>query len=154
MISRVYFMQLPKFSLPASDGNTYSDKDWADKNIVLYLYPKDATPGCTLEANAFQKLYTAFKTADFQVFGLSTDSVTSHENFCHSEGLKFPLLADEKGDLINALGSWVEKSLFGKNYMSTDRSTFIIASGKVVQEWRAVKPAGHAEEVLEFCKNY
>jgi peroxiredoxin Q/BCP len=147
-------MKLPAFSLPASDGKTYTDKDWKGKNVVLYLYPKDATPGCTLEAHDFQRLYTAFKTADFEVFGLSTDSVTSHESFCDKEGLKFPLLADEKGELINALGAWVEKSLFGKTYMSTDRSTFIIANGKVVHEWRAVKPAGHAEEVLAFCRDY
>jgi peroxiredoxin Q/BCP len=147
-------MQLPKFTLPASDGKTYSDKDFQTKKAVIYLYPKDATPGCTLEANDFQNAYTAFKTADFEVFGLSKDSVSSHENFCSKEGLKFPLLADEEGTLINGLGSWIEKTLMGKTYMSTDRSTFIIVNGKIVKEWRSVKPAGHAEEVLNFCKDY
>jgi len=147
-------MKLPPFSLPASDGKTYTNKDWQDQKVVLYLYPKDATPGCTIEAHDFQKLYPAFKTADFAVFGLSPDSLASHEKFCAKESLKFPLLADEEGELINGLGSWVEKSIFGKTYMSTDRSTFIIVNGKIVKEWRGVKPAGHAEEVLEFCQNY
>ena len=147
-------MQLPKFSLPASDGQTYTDKDWKNEKVVLYLYPKDATPGCTLEAHDFQAAYPAFKTADFAVFGLSKDSVGSHEKFCSKESLKFPLLSDEKCELIDGLGAWIEKNLMGKTYMSTDRSTFIIANGKIVHEWRGVKPAGHVAEVLEFCKNY
>jgi len=147
-------MNLPKFSLPASDEKTYSDKDFKTKKAVIYLYPKDATPGCTLEAHDFQTRLPAFKTAEFEVFGLSTDSVSSHENFCSAENLKFPLLADEEGVLINGLGSWIEKTMMGKTYMSTDRSTFIVVNGKVVKEWRGVKPAGHAEEVLEFCKDY
>jgi len=147
-------MQLPKFSLPASDGKTYTDKDWKNKKVVLYIYPKDATPGCTLEANDFQQLYKAFQTSEFEIFGLSKDSVTSHEKFCSAQELEFPLLSDAEGTLISGLSSWIEKTLMGKTYMSTDRSTFILVNGKIVKEWRGVKPAGHAVEVLEFCQNY
>lgn len=147
-------MQLPNFSLPAINGKTYSNKDWKNKKIVLYLYPKDATAGCTLEANDFQRLQPNFKTAEFEVFGLSPDSIDLHENFCAKENLEFLLLSDEKGEMIEALGSWVEKSILGKTYMITDRSTFIVVNGKIVKEWRSVKPAGHAQEVLEFCRDY
>lgn len=146
-------MQIPNFSLPASDGQIYSQKDWESKKVVLYLYPKDATPGCTLEANEFQSLKSEFESCGFEIFGLSKDSVKKHENFCTKQRLTFPLLSDEEGSLIEALGSWVEKSMYGKTYLGIDRSTFVIDNGKIVQEWRKVKAKGHAEEVLNYCRS-
>lgn len=144
-------MQLPQFSLPASDGHTYSQADWVDKKIVLYLYPKDATPGCTLEANEFESLKADFEKQGYQIFGLSKDSLKKHENFCAKQNLTFPLLSDENGSLIEALGSWVEKSMYGKTYFGIDRSTFVIVNGEIVETWRKVKAKGHAAAVLEFC---
>lgn len=145
-------MKLPAFSLPASDGQTYTDQDWAHKKIVLYLYPKDMTPGCTLEAHDFQKNMTDFAALGFQVFGLSKDSVASHEKFCAKDSLSFPLLSDESTDFIAALGSWVEKSMYGKKYQGIDRSTFIIVDGEIVQAWHNVKVPGHVETVMEYCR--
>ena len=147
-------MNVPEFSLPASDGNTYSHTDWKNQKVVLYLYPKDATPGCTLEANEFEALKTDFENSGYQVFGLSKDSIKKHENFCAKQSLTFPLLSDEEGSLIEALGSWVEKSMYGKTYFGIDRSTFVIENGKIVQKWRKVKAKGHAAAVLEFCQSY
>ncbi len=143
--------QIPPFSLPASDGKTYSNTDWASQKVVLYLYPKDATPGCTLEANDFEALKTDFEALGYQVFGLSKDSIKKHENFCAKQNLTFPLLSDSEGALVEALGAWVEKSMYGKTYLGIDRSTFVIENGTIVQEWRKVKPKGHAAEVLRFC---
>lgn len=145
-------MKLPAFSLPASNGQTYTDKNWADQKIVLYLYPKDMTPGCTLEAHDFQKYSADFAALGFQVFGLSKDSVSSHEKFCVKDGLSFPLLSDESTDFIAALGSWVEKSMYGKKYMGIDRSTFVIVNGTIVQDWRKVKVPGHVKAVLDHCR--
>ena len=145
-------MKLPKFSLTATDGNTYTEQDWADKKIVLYLYPKDMTPGCTLESQAFRDAEGDFKKLDFQIFGLSKDDLNSHAKFCEKESLNFPLLSDVSGNFVEALGSWVEKSMYGKKYMGIDRSTFVVANGKIVKEYRKVKVKGHAEEVLAFCE--
>ncbi len=147
-------MKLPNFSLPASNGKTYTQEDFKNKKIILYLYPKDMTSGCTLESKIFQSLKTEFEKLDFSIFGLSKDSIKSHEKFCTKEALTFPLLSDEECKLIEALGSWVEKSMYGRTYMGIDRSTFIIVDGTIEKEWRKVKAKGHAEVVLEFCKNY
>lgn len=146
-------MNLPAFSLPASDDNTYTDKDWQDKKIVLYLYPKDSTPGCTIEANEFETLKADFEATGFSVFGLSKDSLKRHENFCTKQNLTFPLLSDEAGNFIEALGAWIEKSMYGKTYRGIDRSTFVIVNGEIVKTWRKVKAKGHAATVLEFCES-
>ncbi len=145
-------MKLPKFSLTATDGNTYTEQDWADKKIVLYLYPKDMTPGCTLESQAFRDAEGDFKKLDFQIFGLSKDDLNSHAKFCEKESLNFPLLSDVSGNFVEALGSWGEKSMYGKKYMGIDRSTFVIVNGEIAKEYRKVKAKGHAEEVLAFCE--
>jgi len=145
-------MKLPSFSLSASNGKTYSEENLASGKFVLYLYPKDMTPGCTIEAQNFRDLAKEFQNFGVEIFGLSKDSVASHNTFCEKESLSFPLLSDEEGGLVAALGAWIEKSMYGKKYMGIDRSTFVIVDGEIIKEWRKVKASGHAQEVLEFCK--
>ncbi len=145
-------MKLPAFSLPASDGQTYTDQDWFDKKIVLYLYPKDMTSGCTLESNDFEAHKTQFSDLGFEIFGLSKDSIVSHEKFCAKENLTFPLLSDESTKFIDALGAWKEKSMYGKKYMGIERSTFVIVNSEILHEWRKVKVPGHVTTVLETCQ--
>lgn len=145
-------MKLPVFSLPASDGKTYSEKDFSNGIFVLYLYPKDMTPGCTIESKDFRDAYQDFQNLSVPVFGLSKDSLSSHEKFIQRDCLPFPLLADEEMKLISALDAWKEKSMYGKKYMGTERSTFVIHNGEIVKEWRKVKIPGHIQEVLAFVK--
>jgi len=145
-------MKLPSFSLPASDKKTYTEADFASGVFVLYLYPKDMTPGCTLEANDFQSLLPEFEKLGAQALGMSKDSIERHEKFCTKESLTFPLITDAEMTLIEPLGAWVEKSMYGKKYMGIDRSTFIIKDGEVVHEWRKVKAKGHASAVLDWLQ--
>jgi len=145
-------VKLPSFSLPANSGKSFSDADFQKGIIVLYLYPKDATPGCTLEAQDFRNLLPQFTEMGVRVFGLSKDSPKSHDRFCEKQELNFSLLSDENAELITALGAWTEKSMYGKKYWGTDRSTFVIRDGEIIREWRNVSVKNHAEEVLEFCK--
>ncbi|MCF7906057.1 peroxiredoxin [Candidatus Gracilibacteria bacterium] len=145
-------MKFPPFSLPASDGATYTEKNFSKGVYVLYLYPKDLTSGCTIEAQNFRDLKKDFEKIGVQVFGLSKDPIRSHEKFCTQESLNFPLLSDENTELIQALGAWQEKSMYGRKYMGIDRSTFVIQDGAIVREWRKVSVTGHAQEVLEFCQ--
>lgn len=145
-------MKFPKFSLLASDGKNYSESDFKSGKFVLYVYPKDMTSGCTREAHDFRDRADDFQKLGFQVFGLSKDSLQSHEKFCQKESLNFPLLSDEKLELLTALGSWIEKSMYGRKYFGADRSTFVIVDGKIVHEWRKVKVPEHVREVLDFCR--
>lgn len=144
----------PEFSLPASDGSTISLKDYrARKAVVLYFYPKDDTPGCTVEACEFGAQHSKFKSADAVVLGVSPDSVTRHNKFIDKFKLPFILLADEDKKVISAYGLWVEKSMYGRKYMGVLRSTFLIdKAGKLAKIWTKVTPAGHAEEVLAALK--
>ncbi|MGF1474141.1 MAG: peroxiredoxin [Geminicoccaceae bacterium] len=141
--------ELPDFTLPTDGGETLSKADLAGKPFVLYLYPKDDTSGCTKEALAFQELYDRIGGAGAELLGLSKDSVKSHDKFKAKHGLTFPLLSDEEGGLVEALGAWVEKNMYGKKYMGIDRSTFLIDDRGVVRSvWRKVKVPGHAEKVV------
>jgi peroxiredoxin Q/BCP len=144
---------LPDFDLPTDGGGRLAKADLAGHAFVLYLYPKDDTSGCTKEALGFQGLADAFRAIGVQVIGLSKDGVTSHDKFKAKHGLDFPLLSDEEGGFVEALGAWVEKSMYGKKYMGIDRSTFLVgADGDIAQVWRGVKVPGHAEAVLEAAK--
>ncbi len=145
-------MKFPSFSLPASDGKIYTEKNFSKGIFVLYLYPKDLTPGCTIEAQNFRDLKNDFAKIGVKIFGLSKDSPASHDKFCMQESLNFPLLSDENTKLIKALGAWQEKSMYGKKYIGVDRSTFVIQDGEIKKEWRSVSVTDHAEEVLVFCK--
>lgn len=141
--------KLPAFDLPTDGGGRAKDTDFAGKTLVLYLYPKDDTSGCTKESVDFANAYQEFEAAGTEVVGLSKDSVKSHDKFKAKYGLPFTLLADEDTTLIAALGSWVEKSMYGRRYMGTDRSTFLIDGDGVIRRvWRKVKVPGHVDQVL------
>ena len=139
----------PAFSLPAGDGTTLSLKDFKGKKIVLYFYPKDNTSGCTKEACSFQENLSALKKKGAVLLGVSADGVSSHAKFAAKYGLSFPLLSDEKKELLKAFGVWKEKSMYGKMYMGIERSTFVIDErGTIAHIFQKVKVEGHAKEVL------
>ena len=128
-------------------------KDLRGKNVVIYFYPKDSTPGCTTEGRDFSALHAKFKRANTVIFGVSRDSIASHEKFKAKQGFKFELLSDPDEKLCKKFDVIHEKTLYGRKFMGVVRSTFLIDSnGKLRREWRKVKVAGHAEEVLEAAK--
>lgn len=145
--------KLPAFSLPSSSGETVKSADLKGQAYVLYFYPKDATSGCTLEAQEFRDLDKEFKKAKLKVFGVSPDSVESHCKFIKKEKLSFELLADMDHKIAEKLGVWGEKSMYGRKYMGIFRTTFLIdMNGKIAKVWEKVTPRGHAKEVLEAAK--
>jgi peroxiredoxin Q/BCP len=145
--------QAPAFDLPTDGGGRVRLTDLKGKSVVLYLYPKDDTAGCTSEAQQFTTLAEDFKKAGAVIIGLSKDSVKSHDKFKAKYELEVILASDESGALIEELGSWVEKSMYGRKYMGIDRSTFLIdGSGVISQVWRKVKVPGHADQVLKAAR--
>lgn len=146
--------KIPNVTLPANGGKDVSlSKDFKGKILVVYFYPKDNTPGCTQEGQDFRDLYAKFKRAGAEVVGVSKDSVKKHENFADKFEFPFKLLADTEGELCDAFGAIVEKSMYGKKYMGIDRCTWLFNDkGKLAQIWRKVKVKGHAEEVLAAVK--
>ena len=145
--------KVPQFSLPMTGGGTWSLKDAAGKNLVIYFYPRDMTSGCTRESQDFRDLHAAFRKAGTQVVGVSRDSVASHDKFAAKESLPFALLADTDEKVCKLFDVIKQKSLYGRKYLGVERSTFLLdGSGRLQQEWRKVKVAGHAEEVLEAAQ--
>ncbi len=145
--------KVPAFSRPATGGKSFRLADAAGKKLVLYFYPRDNTPGCTKEGEAFRDLYPAFKKAGAVVVGVSPDSLKSHERFKEKMAFPFELLADEDLRLCELFGVYKEKSLYGRKYMGVERSTFLIdGKGVLKHEWRKVKVPGHADEVLTAVK--
>ena len=145
--------EAPGFTLPRDGGGEVSLADFRGKPAVVYFYPKDDTPGCTKEAIAFSGLAAEFEAAGTVVLGISRDPVSAHDKFRDKHGLSVILLSDEGGEVCEAYGTWVEKSMYGKKYMGVDRATFLVdAKGRVAQVWRKVKVPGHAEEVLAAAK--
>lgn len=143
----------PEFSLPASTGETVSLASLRGRKVILFFYPKDDTPGCTVEACGFQEALAKFAERGVAVLGVSGDSLKSHGKFAAKYGLEFPLLSDEDHTMAMAYGVWVEKSLYGRKYMGMERTTFVITEdGKIARIFRKVKPAGHAAEVLEAAR--
>lgn len=139
----------PLFALKSDEGNEIELSELKGKNVVLYFYPKDDTPGCTIEAQDFTKKIKEFEKRDCVVLGVSKDNIASHCRFIEKYDLSFNLLADEDGETCEGYGVIKEKSMFGKKYMGIDRSTFLIDKmGKIAQIWRSVKVNGHVEEVL------
>ena len=147
-------MKVNNFKLPSTSNENYSLKDSVGKYVVLYFYPKDDTPGCTIETNDFNKLYSKFKKMNCEIYGISKDSIKSHLKFKKKYKLKFNLLADEKLLVIKKYGVWGQKSFLGKKYMGIVRTTFLInLKGKIHKIWSNVRVKDHAKEVLEELKN-
>jgi peroxiredoxin Q/BCP len=142
----------PAFTLPSTDGEVSSEalKGGA---YVLFFYPRDDTSGCTKENEEFSALKAEFEAAGVKVFGVSKDSLASHEKFMAKKALTVPLISDEEGDLSERYGVWKEKKMYGKTFMGIERSTFLVgADGSIAQAWRKVKVPGHAAAVLEAAK--
>ncbi|NVJ99364.1 MAG: thioredoxin-dependent thiol peroxidase [Alphaproteobacteria bacterium] len=143
----------PDFTLPFDSGETMSLSDFAGQTVVLYFYPKDSTPGCTTEAKDFTAMKADFEAAGAVVIGMSKDSVKRHDNFISKQELKVRLASDEDGKTIEAYGVWVQKKLYGREYMGIERATFLIDGAGIIREiWRKVKVKGHAEAVLEAAR--
>ncbi|MEM9320997.1 MAG: thioredoxin-dependent thiol peroxidase [Pseudomonadota bacterium] len=143
----------PEFTLPRDGGEEVSLSQLKGHPVVLFFYPRDDTPGCTKESVGFSESKAAFEEAGAAVFGISKDSVASHDKFVKKRELTVPLLSDEHGSTSEDYGVWKEKSMYGKTYMGIERSTFLIdAQGKVAQVWRKVKVPGHVDAVLAAVK--
>ena len=140
----------PEFILNSTSGKTVKLSKIKSKYIVLFFYPKDDTPGCTLETKDFNSLLLKFKKAKCEVFGISKDSLNSHKKFKDKYKVKFELLSDEKKQSIKAYKTWGKKKFMGKEFMGQIRSTFLIKNNKILNEWRNVRVKDHAKEVLDF----
>ena len=144
----------PTFKLNSTTDESYSLKDSIGKYVVLYFYPKDDTPGCTIETNDFNKLLTKFKKLNSEVYGVSKDNIISHKKFKEKYNIKFDLLVDDEIKIIKSYKVWAKKKFVGKEYMGIVRSTFLIdPKGKIVKIWNNVRVKDHAKEVLETLKN-
>ncbi len=140
---------VPDFTLPSDDGQEITLSKYKGKTIVIYFYPKDDTPGCTIEAKDFSCLVEEFYKTNTIVIGISTDPVKKHQKFKEKHQLKHILLSDEDGRICEIFGCWIEKSMYGKKYMGIARRTFLLDNNmKIIKIWPEVKIAGHAEEVL------
>lgn len=144
---------IPDFELPATGNKQFKLSQHSSKLLVIYFYPKDSTPGCTSEGQQFRDLFAEFKAAGVEIFGISRDSVKSHENFKAKYGFPFDLLADTEEIACGLFGVIKMKNMYGKQVRGIERSTFVIEHGLLRREWRAVKVDGHAREVLEFVKS-
>ena len=141
------------FQIPATGEKTVSLSALKDKQVVIYFYPKDSTPGCTTEGQGFRDHYAEFQAANTEVFGVSRDSLKSHENFKAKQAFPFELLSDKDEALCQLFDVIKLKKLYGKEYLGVDRSTFLIDKDGVLRhEWRGVKVPGHVEAVLEQAK--
>lgn len=144
---------IPDFSAVATDGRVVQLLELRGQPVILYFYPKDNTSGCTLEGQQFRDLYERFVALDAAVFGVSRDSLRSHERFRAQQGFPFPLIADTDQNLCRLFEVLKPKKMYGKDVVGLERSTFLIdAEGVLRQEWRKVKPDGHAAEVLATLK--
>lgn len=143
----------PQFTLQNEKGDNVSLQDFKGKNVVLYFYPKDMTPGCTTEACDFRDAYEDFSSLNAVILGVSLDDASRHTKFIEKHGLPFSLLVDNNHEVAEAYGVWVLKKNFGKEYMGIERTTFLIdEDGIVKQEWRKVKVKNHIEDVLNTLK--
>ncbi|MES2207221.1 MAG: peroxiredoxin [Pseudomonadota bacterium] len=145
--------KVPLFSAPMAENESFCLESYLGKWIVLFFYPKDNTPGCTLEAQAFSQAQSVFKQLGADIFGISRNSLKSHAKFSRECALTIPLISDEDESVCNLFGVMKDKKMFGKPVRGIQRSTFIInPAGVLVTEWRGVKVEGHIEEVLAFLK--
>jgi peroxiredoxin Q/BCP len=144
----------PKFNAEFTSNLKLSNNDFLGKNLVIYFYPKDSTPGCTTEGQEFRDNYKIFKKYNTEIVGVSRDSIKSHENFKAKQSFPFELLSDPDEKVCKAFDVMKLKSMYGREYIGVDRSTFLIdKEGKILKEWRSVKVKGHVEEVLNSVKD-
>ena len=146
--------KVPVFTSILDDGSKIKSSDLAGKNVVIYFYPKDSTPGCTKEGEDFRDLYKKFIKSNALIYGVSRDSIASHEKFKSKYNFPFHLISDEEESLCKLFDVIKEKNMYGRKYMGIERSTFLINDkGILVEEWRKVKVKGHAQEVLDRLNN-
>ena len=144
----------PDFALPSTNGENQKLKDLLGKYVVIYFYPKDDTPGCTIETNDFNKLLPKFKKLNCEIFGISKDTIKSHDKFREKFKIKFDLLSDEEIKVLKKYKVWGKKKFMGREFMGIIRSTFLIdKKGKIIKVWDNVKVKDHAKEVLETLKS-
>ena len=141
----------PDVTLPRDGGDMITLAD-IQGPVVLYFYPKDDTPGCTKEAIGFTEHLEGFAASGATIMGISKDTVAKHEKFIAKHDLKIALLSDADGDVCERFGVWVEKNMYGKQYMGIERATFLISGGKIARIWRKVKVPGHVDEVLDAVR--
>ena len=140
----------PKFAIPNQDGNVIKLDDLLGKWSVIYFYPRDDTPGCTIEAKEFTELSSKFEEHGASIYGVSPDNEAKHCKFIEKHGLKVELLADNENTMLDAYGVWQEKQMYGKTYMGVVRTTYLVdTDGNIAEAWTKVKAKGHAEAVLE-----
>jgi peroxiredoxin Q/BCP len=143
---------VPEFELPCTDGKTFKLSDYSGKTIIIYFYPKDSTPGCTTQGVQFRDIYPQFQSLDTEIFGVSRDSLKSHENFRAKFSFPFQLLSDPQEIACELFGVMKMKNMYGRQVRGIERSTFLIDKGILLHEWRHVKADGHANEVLMTLK--
>jgi len=147
-------MKALNFTLPSTSKTTYTLKNSLGKFVVLYFYPKDDTPGCTIETNDFNKLLPKFNKLDCEIYGVSKDNIKSHDKFREKYKIKFDLLSDEDTKIHKKYNVWGKKKFMGREFLGTIRTTFLIdKKGKILKTWENVKVKDHAQEVLETLKN-
>lgn len=143
------------FTLKDSEGKDVRFEDYKGKRLVIYFYPKDNTPGCTIEAVEFSELLEEFKKLNTEVIGISKDSIKSHQNFIAKKNLSVNLLSDPEKEVLSSFNVLKAKKMFGKEYMGVERSTFLFdETGELITEFRNVKAAGHAREVLDYMHKH
>jgi len=153
MVKNLSGKKCPKFKADATSDKVISNETFKNKNVVIYFYPKDSTPGCTSEGQDFRDNYKKFKKLNTDILGISRESIKSHENFKSKQNFPFELLSDSDEKVCKAFDVMKLKSMYGREYMGVDRSTFLVNSaGKVAKEWRGVKVKGHVLEVLDAAK--
>ncbi|MBI5145874.1 MAG: thioredoxin-dependent thiol peroxidase [Thaumarchaeota archaeon] len=146
--------QEPKFELDDANGKQVKSSDFKGKKHVIYFYPRDFTPGCTIEADEFSKEYKKFQKHGIEIIGISTDDVESHKKFVDKMSIPYVLLSDPEAEICKKFGVWGKKQFMGKEYMGVQRSTFLVdEKGKIFKVFPSVKPKGHADEVLHMLTN-
>ena len=147
-------MKVVSFTLPSTNNVNFSLKDSLGKYVVLYFYPKDDTPGCTIETNDFNKLFYQFKKLECEIYGISKDNIKSHDKFRDKYKIKFDLLSDEELKVLKKYKVWGKKKFMGREFMGIIRTTYLIdKKGKIIKIWENVKVKDHAKEVLETLKS-
>ena len=145
----------PNFKLLSTSKETYTLKNSLGKYVVIYFYPKDDTPGCTIETNDFNKLLSKFEKLECEIYGISKDNIKSHDKFRDKYKIKFNLLADEEIKILKKYKVWGKKKFMGREFMGINRTTFLIdKKGKIIKIWENVKVKDHAKEVLETLKTF